>query len=323
MKDEHTAPILTVSALQSLRGQVLDLQRSLEREPEQVPAAYDSAGPNLAGLLDGVVGAIAAAGETLVREGRQRRQAEEALRECENRYQHLLDSVTDYIYTVRVEDGRPVATVHGPNCVAVTGYTWQEYEAAPLLWAQMVHEKDRQAVIERANRLLAGETAPPLEHRIIHKDGSVRWVRNASVLRKDEQGRLVAYDGLITDITTRKQLEERLDAVYQLGRELTLLRDEAAIIERALETASSGLQIEGVGYGLVDEASGELESHYNLFDPPPRAVTGSYQAPRPGDLRYPHNLPSGQSVEFYLPLAGCQVCHICMSVIRTEKTRPD
>jgi len=48
---------------------------------------------------------------------------EEALRESEGRYKRLLESVTDYIYTVQVEDGRPVATAHGLGCAAVTGYT--------------------------------------------------------------------------------------------------------------------------------------------------------------------------------------------------------
>ncbi len=36
------------------------------------------------------------------------------LAESEERYRRLLASVTDYVYTVTVEDGRPVATVHGP-----------------------------------------------------------------------------------------------------------------------------------------------------------------------------------------------------------------
>jgi PAS domain-containing protein len=48
---------------------------------------------------------------------------EEALRESEGRYKRRLESVTDYIYTVQVEDGRPVATAHGLGCAAVTGYT--------------------------------------------------------------------------------------------------------------------------------------------------------------------------------------------------------
>ena len=64
----------------------------------------------------------------------EREQAETALHASEDRYKGLLNSVTDYIYTVTLQNGRPVATSHGANCVAVTGYTWQEYESNPLLW---------------------------------------------------------------------------------------------------------------------------------------------------------------------------------------------
>jgi PAS domain S-box-containing protein len=135
---------------------------------------------------------------------------EKKLNESEKRYKRLVESVTDYIYRVEVEDGQPVSTIHGPACVAVTGYRAQEYEADPYLWYRMVHEEDRDAVTEQADKILSGETVSPLEHRIIHKDGSIRWVRNAPVPQYDEQGRLIAYDGLIADITERKRAEEAL-----------------------------------------------------------------------------------------------------------------
>jgi PAS domain S-box-containing protein len=189
---------------------------------------------------------------------------EAALRESEKRYKQLLASVTDYIYTVKLENNQPIATVHGPNCVAVTGYTWQEYEADPDLWYRMIHPQDRQAVTEHLAKLLAGETTPPFEHRLIHKDGSVRWVRNTTVLHRDEQGRYVSYDGLISDITARKHLRERLDAIYQLGDELTLLRDKALIIDRVLETVLNVFRVGSAGYGEVDESAHELEYYFRV-----------------------------------------------------------
>lgn len=137
-------------------------------------------------------------------------ETEDTLRKSEERYRRLVESVTDYIYTVEVENGRAVSTRHGHACVAVTGVTSEEYDADPYLWIRMVYEQDRGAVIEQANRILSGEDVKPLEHRIIHKDGSIRWLRNTPVPRRDEYGRLVAYDGLIFDITGRKRMEEAL-----------------------------------------------------------------------------------------------------------------
>ena len=140
----------------------------------------------------------------------QLKKTEATVRQIEERYKQLLDSVTDYVYTVQVRDGRPVATIHGPGCAAVTGYSPEEYQADPYLWYRMVHEEDRDAVNEQAARMLSEGFASPLEHRIIHRDGSIRWVRNTPVPHYDGQRQLIAYDGLIADITNRKQIEEEL-----------------------------------------------------------------------------------------------------------------
>ena len=191
---------------------------------------------------------------------------ESALKASEARYKRLLDSVTDYIYTVKIENGQPVSTRHGPNCAAVTGYTLQEYEANPNLWYEMIHEEDRPIVTEQARKLMLGESVPPLEHRIIHKDGTIRWVRHTPVFRQDMHGVVVAYDGLITDITERRRLAERLAAIHLGGQELTKLRDENTIFNRMLETAISVFECEEAGYGLFNKATGVMEYHY--YSPP-------------------------------------------------------
>ena len=170
------------------------------------------------------------ANEALQAEIQERKQVEQALRESEERYKQLLDSVTDYIYTVSVDDGRVVTTTHGPNCVAVTGYTAEEYQANPDLWYQMVYWEDQPGVLERVNKLLTGKEVDPYDHRIYHKNGSVRWVRNTAVLRRDAQGHVISYEGLISDITACKEAEEALRRSERKYRQL-------------MEQASDGITI--------------------------------------------------------------------------------
>ena len=128
----------------------------------------------------------------------------------EDRYKRLLNSVTDYAYTVVVQQGKVVSSWHGPGCVAVTGYTTGEYAANPHLWSSMVHDADRPAVLDMASQIIAGRTPPPLEHRIIHRDGSIRWIKNTAVPQFDREGIVIAYDGHISDITARKQAEQKV-----------------------------------------------------------------------------------------------------------------
>jgi phosphoserine phosphatase RsbU/P len=141
---------------------------------------------------------------------RKRRDAEAALVRSERRYKRLVSAVTDYIYTVTIKDGSVVRTSHGPGCLTVTGYSHEEYMDNPFLWYQMIFEEDRAAVTSLTKDIQAGKDVPSLEHRIRHKDGSIRWVINTIVPRYSDRGELIAYDGLISDITERKRYEESL-----------------------------------------------------------------------------------------------------------------
>src|SRR5208337_1200309 len=79
---------------------------------------------------------------------------------------------------------------------------------------QMVHEKDLDVVKDRINRLLLGEATLPLEHRIIHRNGSIRWVISTLVATHNKKGKLISYDGIIKDITDRKQAEINLQKAH-------------------------------------------------------------------------------------------------------------
>ena len=148
----------------------------------------------------------------------ERKRITEALREKEQRYKLLVESTSDYIYTVTVANGIALSTLHGAGCARITGYTPADYERDRTLWFRMIHEDDRSAVLEDAARAVKGLPTMPLEHRLLHRDGSLRWVKHTSVSRRNERGEVVAVDGVITDITERRAAEERLrnsEALYQ------------------------------------------------------------------------------------------------------------
>jgi two-component system cell cycle sensor histidine kinase/response regulator CckA len=136
--------------------------------------------------------------------------AEDARRETDERYHRIVDTITDYVVSVKIENGRAVETNHGAGCVAVTGYTSEELTGDPDLWMSLVVAEDRGAATDQIRRILAGESAAPLEFRIVRRDGAVRWVRHTPVVRTDSHGAPVAYDGVIQDITERRELHEQL-----------------------------------------------------------------------------------------------------------------
>lgn len=137
------------------------------------------------------------------------KQIEADLRAGQERYRQLLETVTSYTYSVEIRGGGPASTSHSAGCVAVTGYSPADFAADPYLWVAMVHPDDRELVRRHAAGVLADAATGPLEHRILHRDGSVRWVRHRVVSHQNGQGLLARYDGVIEDITERKLSEER------------------------------------------------------------------------------------------------------------------
>jgi two-component system, cell cycle sensor histidine kinase and response regulator CckA len=159
--------------------------------------------------------------------------AEAARQESEGRYRRITETLTDYIYSVQVIDGRAATTHHGAGCIAVTGYSSDEFAADPFLWWHMVLPEDRAAVEEQAKNILTSANMAAIEHRILRKDGCLRWVRNTPVPYYNAQGVLIAYDGLIQDISARRQAEEELrqseeryNAFINASSDLMFVKDE-------------------------------------------------------------------------------------------------
>lgn len=134
----------------------------------------------------------------------------ESLSESESRYRSLRAAVADYYYLVEVESGRIRRKIHGPNCAVVTGYSAEEYAADPLLWMAIVLDEDRTVIEQQIADVISDRQPPAIEYRIRRKDGRVRWMSKTVVPYHDNEGTLIAYDGLLRDVTDRKQIEQDL-----------------------------------------------------------------------------------------------------------------
>ena len=132
---------------------------------------------------------------------------EEALRTSEEQYRLLAENARDVIFRISLAPQRRFLYV-SPSVTALTGYTPQDFYASFCLCLKCT-DPEHYPLLET---LLRGETSPldQIAMRCIRKDGAIRWVEQRSAPVFDAAGRLVALEGIIRDITERKQLEDQL-----------------------------------------------------------------------------------------------------------------
>ncbi len=143
---------------------------------------------------------------TIARDISQRKQAEQALRESEERFRLLAENAQDVIFRYEVRPRQGFSYL-SPAVTRVTGYTPDEFYRDPGLLQQIVHPADQLALENLLRGRHSVEQTTTIGVR--HKDGPIVWLEvRLSSVRHD--GLLVAVEGIARDITERKQMEAEL-----------------------------------------------------------------------------------------------------------------
>ncbi len=137
----------------------------------------------------------------------ERRNAEKALMVSEERFRRLAENAQDIIYRYRLKPDRGFEYV-SPSATVITGYTPEEHYADPDLAMKLVYQEDRSlldAIFGSSNSF-----KEPLVLRWIRKDGKVIWTEQRNVPILDQDGEVVAIEGIARDFTQRKEWEDSM-----------------------------------------------------------------------------------------------------------------
>ena len=122
-------------------------------------------------------------------------------------YEHcqaILDHINEYIYSVEYCRRRVRSIYHSPQCRKITGYEAAEFYQDNALWLRMIHPDDCEMIMEFLRDIWNDKKRLPIEHRILHKDGTERWVLNNCAAQRDKKGNVARLDGSMLDITELK-----------------------------------------------------------------------------------------------------------------------
>jgi len=138
----------------------------------------------------------------------ERRKTEEALELSQERYKLSTRAAKVGVWDWDLKSNRFYID---PNIKEILGYKDKEIPNDIKVWTTYVHPEDLKPVMAAAQACIDGKTPEYVfEHRMMHKDGSVRWILSRGQVIRDEDGKPVRMIGTDTDITESKKAEGAL-----------------------------------------------------------------------------------------------------------------
>jgi len=134
------------------------------------------------------------------------------LSDAEARFRALVEQMPAITYLDEYREGEGLwPTIYiSPQVKDILGYSPQEWHAEPRRWETLVHPED--AARARAADIAHYSLGEPLdiEIRVFTRSGDVRWIRDQAVMIRDDEGRPLWSQGILSDVTQSKLAEQHL-----------------------------------------------------------------------------------------------------------------
>jgi PAS domain S-box-containing protein/putative nucleotidyltransferase with HDIG domain len=211
----------------------------------------------------------------------ERRHSQEALVASDGKLKLLFDNLDEMFFSIDTLHHKIIEI--SPACKNVYGRSPGDFYADPGLWTEVVYPEDR-GVMQSGNTVLAAGHPLRQEYRILRPDGEIRWVEARANPFFDDTGHLNRFDGVISDITERKQSEKALRESEQRFRLLIEnSSDIVLILNPDLTLAYISPSAERIlGYSVPSLIGAKITDYVASQDLPDLIAATQYRIQTPG-----------------------------------------
>jgi PAS domain S-box len=134
------------------------------------------------------------------------------------------------------------------------GYSVKDFISGNILYGNIIHKEDRQRVLENlALSVREGYDSFEIEYRIFTGDGRIRWVEERTSIQRNSKGEVTHFQGIVIDVTERKEAEKMLDIQRELGISLSTTWNLQTMLNSILDACLKIKEIDAAGIYLKDE----------------------------------------------------------------------
>ncbi|MEG3640886.1 PAS domain-containing protein [Magnetococcus sp. PR-3] len=139
-----------------------------------------------------------------------RKQMERKLSESENRFRSLVSNLPGAVYRCSLDSDWTMLFI-SEGVERISGYIKEEFIQNHIRsYGSIIHKDDQTMVEQKVFEGVTQHQSYRMEYRVIHRDGSTRWVYEEGSAQYGSHGEAMWLDGVIFDISSRKEMEQTL-----------------------------------------------------------------------------------------------------------------
>jgi diguanylate cyclase (GGDEF)-like protein/PAS domain S-box-containing protein len=149
-----------------------------------------------------------------IRDVSERKRTETALKESQERYALAARGTNDGMWDWNLGSD---SIYYSPRWKHMLGLSENHFTESPDEWFSRIHPDDQEELKQDLDTHIGGKSVHfENEHRLLHKDGTYRWMQVRGVAVRENTGKAYRIVGSMTDVTERKEAEQQLifDALH-------------------------------------------------------------------------------------------------------------